>query len=92
MSSHLIKWLKEVKKKDISIVGGKAANLGEMFSNFPIPDGFCITVSAFEEFLEEAGIKNKLMYILKGIDTNNLEKIESISKEIRNLIIKSKIP
>ena len=89
---NFVVWLKDVKKEDIPIVGGKGANLGEMFSKFPIPDGFCITVSAFEKFLEDSKIKEKLNFIVKNINIDNLEKIESISKEIRKLIIKSKMP
>lgn len=92
MALHFIKWLKNIRKNDISTVGGKAANLGEMFANFPIPDGFCITVSAFDRFIEDTGIKDELMSIIKGADINNLEKIELISDELRNLIIKSKMP
>ena len=48
-----IKKFQEVKKGDISIVGGKGANLGEMFNaGFPIPDGFCITGATFDEFMK----------------------------------------
>ncbi|MBI2655868.1 hypothetical protein HYX06_05610 [Candidatus Woesearchaeota archaeon] len=89
MTSHFIKWLKDVKKKDISTVGGKGANLGEMFSRFPIPDGFCIIVSVFEIFLESARIKERIVSLVEKVDVNDLEKTEFLSKQIRNLIIKS---
>lgn len=92
MSSLFVKWLKGIRKNDISIVGGKAANLGEMFANFPIPDGFCIIVPAFEKFLEDAKIKEKIVSLLKGIDINNLEDIENISKKIKKIITKAKMP
>ena len=36
-----------------NLLGGKGANLGHMYSRFPIPDGFCITIGAFEKFLSE---------------------------------------
>mgnify|MGYP001609649675 CR=1 FL=1 len=91
MTSDSIKWLKNIRKNDILIVGGKAANLGEMFSKFPIPDGFCITVSTFDKLLDDAKIKEKIVSLLKKIDTNNLEKLESLSQEIKNLILKPKI-
>ena len=92
MTSSFIKWLKDIKKINSSTVGGKAANLGEMFSNFQVPDGFCITVSVFEKFLEDAKVKNKINSILKNTNANDLKKIQNISYEIKNLIIKSKIP
>ena len=89
IKGNFIIWLREIRKKDISIVGGKGANLGEMFSRFPIPDGFCITVYAFERFLESAKIKERIVSLVKKVDVNDLEKTESLSKQIRNLIIKS---
>lgn len=41
----------EIKKDDVSIVGGKAASLGEMYrTKFPIPPGFAVTAQAFNDF------------------------------------------
>jgi len=41
--------LDQIGRKDVEIVGGKAANLGELSRNgFPVPKGFCITKRAFE--------------------------------------------
>lgn len=91
MTLHFVKWLNEIRKTDISTVGGKAANLGEMFANFQIPDGFCITVSAFEKFLENGKIKEKINLLIKKLNINDLERTDLLSKEIRNLITKSKI-
>ena len=35
---HFIKWLSELRKKDIFLVGGKGANLGELYYlGFPVP-------------------------------------------------------
>src|SRR6266576_6579479 len=43
--------LANVSRKDISLVGGKAAALGEMIQvGLPIPDGFVITTNAFKDF------------------------------------------
>ncbi|MBI1935845.1 hypothetical protein HYS31_05380 [Candidatus Woesearchaeota archaeon] len=87
-----IKWFNGIRREDISLVGGKAANLGEMFSSFPIPDGFCITVNAFEKFLKAAQIKDKISIQLKKININNLKNIENVSKNLSRLILKSKMP
>lgn len=46
----------EIKKEDVPAVGGKGANLGELFNaGFPVPDGFCITSRAFDEYMEING-------------------------------------
>ena len=48
----------EIHNKDIAIVGGKNASLGEMLSTLGdrgirIPDGFATTADAFRFFLKE---------------------------------------
>lgn len=48
-----IKMLQDISKGDISSVGGKGANLGEMLqASFPVPNGFCLTVDAFDLFMK----------------------------------------
>ncbi|MFQ6081397.1 MAG: PEP/pyruvate-binding domain-containing protein, partial [Candidatus Bathyarchaeia archaeon] len=41
---ELVLWFEDVTKKDIPLVGGKNANLGEMLhAGIPVPPGFAIT-------------------------------------------------
>ncbi|MFT4303059.1 MAG: PEP/pyruvate-binding domain-containing protein [Candidatus Woesearchaeota archaeon] len=87
-----ILWFKEIKAKDIPLVGGKGANLGEMFNLMPIPNGFCITVKAYEEFLQTTKIKSHIFKKLKNIDFNNTKSLDKLSKEIRENIKKQIIP
>jgi pyruvate,water dikinase len=48
-----IRRFQEINKEDVSVVGGKGANLGEMFNaGLPVPDGFCITGEAFDEYMK----------------------------------------
>lgn len=48
-----IKMLQDISKGDIFSVGGKGANLGEMLqAGFPVPNGFCLTVNAFDLFMK----------------------------------------
>ena len=89
--NNLLVWLKDIRKTDIASVGGKAANLGELFSKFHIPNGFCITVKAFEDFLRNNNIDNKIPSLTKNIDTNKQNKVDLISNQIKNLITKTKI-
>jgi len=89
--AEFIWWFKDIKKKNIASVGGKAANLGEMFAKFPIPNGFCVTVKAFENFLGNSNIDNKIASLTKNIDVNKQNKIELISIQIKKLIIKAEM-
>ena len=55
-------WFGEVSKEDVATVGGKGANLGEMTSaQIPVPPGFIVTADAYYDFLERAGIKDKII-------------------------------
>ena len=48
-------WFKDISKEDVGKVGGKGANLGEMFNaQFPIPNGFVVTAQAYKLFLEHS--------------------------------------
>ena len=88
-----IKWFSEIGKKDIPIVGGKGANLGEMYNNkFPVPPGFVITAQAYDYFIDKAGLKEKLLDILKKVDREDTEELNKASRQIRELIEKAEMP
>lgn len=56
-----IKRFRDIKKEDASIVGGKGANLGEIFNaRFPVPDGFCIAGNAYDEYMRRNGLEGRL--------------------------------
>jgi len=88
-----IKWLKELSKNDVEIVGGKAANLGEMFNfGLPVPNAFVVTAEAYKHFIMKNKLMKKIKGILKKTDFNNPENLEESTKKIRELIINSPIP
>lgn len=91
-SEENVLWFKDLNKKDISLVGGKAANLGEMFNKFPVPNGFCITVKAYQWFLKENNLAEKIFSALKGLDVNNTEQLGRVSGQINRLITRARIP
>ncbi len=84
---------KDLDKHDTPLVGGKNANLGEMTkAGFPVPNGFAITINAYDLFLEENKIVDKIYSILKSIDVNDPTQLNSASRQIQKLIMNSKIP
>ena len=93
LSKPLVSFFKDIDKKDIASVGGKGANLGEMWNaKFPVPNGFAVTVSAYELFLEENKIAEKISEIIKDVDVNDSEQLETVSKKIGKLVVDSKVP
>jgi pyruvate,water dikinase len=88
-----IKWIKELSKNDLPIVGGKAANLGEMYNaGLPVPQAFVVTAEAYKEFLKRTKLKGKILKILKETDFNNPTNLEENTKKIRELIENAKMP
>jgi len=92
-SEKYIKWFSELTKKDISIAGGKGANLSEMYNNnFPVPPGFIITTKAFKFFIEKNNLNEKINTIIKNIDLSNTKQLQEKSLEIRRLIEEKNLP
>jgi pyruvate,water dikinase len=88
-----IKWLSDLSKDDVSIVGGKGANLAEIYNlGLPVPPAFVITAQAFEYFLRYNNIVERIHEMIRDIDINNTSELESKAKEIQELIINVEIP
>jgi pyruvate,water dikinase len=90
---QFIKWLNELSRNDLAFVGGKAANLGEMFNaGLPVPDAFVVTTDAYRYFLKKTGIEEKIFRILKKTDINNTLQLQENTAKIRGIIEKTKMP
>ncbi len=85
--------LSKIRKDDTDIVGGKGANLGEMISaGFPVPNGFALTVYAYDLFLKENAIYSKIFELLKGLDVSDSDRLTEVAKKIQVIIKNSRIP
>ena len=85
-------WLNEIKKSDISICGGKAANLGELVSiNVNVPEGFVISTSVYDKYIKENGIDKVIEEQLSSSNSNNVSNIEEKSNKIMEAFLKGKM-
>jgi len=94
---EFIKFFSEINNKDVAIVGGKNASLGEMYQKLTplgilVPNGFAITAKAYFYLLERGGIKEKIKELLDGVDSLDIGVLNSRSKAIRELIFATPIP
>ena len=88
-----VKKFEELSKSDIGIAGGKGANLGELTqAGIPVPPGFVVTAQAYEYFMDEAGINDKVMSILDEIDINDTKALQAAAEEIKKIIVEAPIP
>lgn len=82
-----IRWFDEISSGDVGLVGGKGANLGEMVrAGFPVPFGFCLTTTAYREFMESSGLDQSVRAILDDICMDNPADAEARTASIRDLI------
>jgi len=96
-TEKLILWLKEISIKDVPLVGGKNASLGEMFSKLrklgiDIPDGFVLTTTAFRYFIKENKIEEKLKEVFSRFNPKSIKSLQETGWVARNLILKAKFP
>ncbi len=95
--NQFVLWFSETGIKDIELVGGKNASLGEMYSNLRqkgirVPDGFAVTSAAYRYFVSENGLDQKIRKILKGLDTGNMVNLAKRGYEIREAILSAQFP
>lgn len=90
MDKNYTLFFDETDKKDLPLVGGKGANLGEMTqAGFPVPFGFCVTTESYKEFVRHNNLSEFIALSVKGA---NLENIAEIGGQIRKKIQLSVIP
>jgi pyruvate,water dikinase len=88
-----ILWLEEIRKEDITSVGGKGASLGEMASiGLPVPRAFVVTAQAFRWFLVETGLEQKIYKALDRLDVENNDALEKAAETAKGLVLKAKMP
>lgn len=85
-------WYQQLGMNDVSRVGGKNASLGEMISNLAgagvtVPGGFATTADAFNEFLEQSGINDRIYTALDALDIDDVKALAVAGKEIRQWIL-----
>jgi len=92
-----ILWFDQVSKKDIPLVGGKNASLGEMFSKLTqkgvkIPNGFALTTDAYWHYLRINKIDKELKKIFQKFNPKSIKSLQKTGKLSRNLILRGKLP
>jgi len=90
----VVLWLENVRKDDVSRVGGKCANLGELTAKgVHVPPGFAVTADAFRHFLDETKIEDVIHKTLSNSNgSKDPRQYEEASQEIRKLIESVQMP
>lgn len=85
-------WYNQLGMNDVDRVGGKNASLGEMITNLAelgvsVPNGFATTAQAFNDFLEQSGINQRIYELLDSVDVDDVHQLAQAGNQIRQWVI-----
>ncbi len=94
---QFIRWFNQLGIKDVPLVGGKNASLGEMYRKLvprgvAVPNGFAVTAPAYFYLLKQAGIRDGIRRILKDLNTRDLRNLQARGLAVRQAILAAEIP
>jgi len=95
--NKFVLWFDEIGIKDVGLVGGKNASLGEMYRSLVtkgvnVPGGFAITAYAYKYLIKKTGIENKIIEILSDLDVHDMRNLQDKGKKIRKIISSAEFP
>ena len=90
-NNKLVLKFEEVTKKDLAMVGGKNASLGEMIQDLSkkgvfIPSGFATTSYAYFKFLKDNNLESELREIFKDLDIEDISNLQRVGRNARKLL------
>lgn len=88
----LVLWYNQLGMNDVDRVGGKNASLGEMITNLSslgvsVPNGFATTSEAFNQFLDQSGVNQRIYDLLDKTDIDDVDELAKAGKQIRQWIV-----
>jgi pyruvate,water dikinase len=95
-SDETILWFEHLTNKDVPLVGGKNASLGEMIGALTaegllVPGGFATTASAYRRFLIENDLREKIRTRLEEYRKGD-KSLHSVGEAIRRLLCRGTWP
>src|SRR5580700_11080179 len=96
MKPYIIPFEK-LKNKDVELVGGKNASIGEMISGLAnlgvsVPGGFATTSHAYRDFLAQGGLDERIRSALASLDVDDVERLAVVGKQIRGWMLATPFP
>ncbi|MFB6209198.1 MAG: PEP/pyruvate-binding domain-containing protein [Candidatus Nanohaloarchaea archaeon] len=87
-------WFGEIDADDTSRVGGKSANLGELKNEVEVPvlPGFATTSDAYDKFIHDTELRDKIERLLNGLDTDDVTELQNRGEKIRAHIKEAEMP
>lgn len=92
LTSSNVLWYNQLGMNDVNRVGGKNASLGEMITNLAelgviVPNGFATTAQAFNDFLEQSGVNQRIYQLLDETNVDDVNELAKAGAQIRQWVI-----
>lgn len=86
--------LEQIDSRLAPLVGTKVANLGELRNHLhiPVPEGFALTVRAYEEFMYANDLPSEIDRVLQSTEISSQEQFYTLCASIQQMIIRASIP
>ena len=87
----------QLKNKDVELVGGKNASIGEMISGLAslgvsVPGGFATTAHAYRDFLAQDGLDERIRKVLATLDVDDVDRLAVVGAQIRGWMLATPFP
>lgn len=91
MEGSQLVWFRDCSYKNKHLVGGKCSSLGELHNiakriGFSIGDGFALSITLYDEFIENNHLEQVINESLDSIDIENIKDLEEKSALLREKI------
>jgi pyruvate,water dikinase len=89
-----VRWFSGIRLSDVSLVGGKNASLGELYSmlskvGIRVPNGFALTAEAFRDALATARAWQPLHQLLDNLDKRHVDVLAKRAAEARDIVYRA---
>jgi pyruvate,water dikinase len=96
LSSYILPF-DQIGMRDVAVVGGKNASLGEMIRKLAglqvvVPDGFATTAQAYREFLAQGGLATRIAEALRALDVEDVTRLAETGARIRGWVLATPFP
>lgn len=99
MGTPFTRWIADLRLTDRPEVGGKCASLGELIAaGIDVPDGFAVTVEAFEAFrdlpvgADGVPMREQLRSLVRGTDPGSSAALQEAHERATELVCSAAVP
>jgi pyruvate,water dikinase len=94
---RFVRRFRELRLRDVPLVGGKNASLGEMLATLTplgvrVPDGFALTAEAYREHLRASRLEEPIREVMRGVRKDDVDDLVRRAERVRAMIAGAPLP